>query len=161
MDENVIKPLYTKKGSKIWRYKDNVGKLVERKLYFHKLYAKEFIPESAWKKAIKEINISDYNTIRYNLVNKEIAFMECPNFDIEDEPILGNIAIVYPDRKEVVLKYSNTIYHHKWLWVKDDYQGFDILASWKRSQEYLALLNEAPKGTMKSWQKQLEEIGMF
>jgi len=31
------------------------------------------------------------------------------------------------------------IYHHKWLFVADDYQGFDVVASKTRSEQWIAL----------------------
>lgn len=122
---------------KLKRYKGIVGKPMMEYVYFHKNYIDKF-PE--WK-----ANILDkmsylpkdfqYNTIRYNTKNGIVSFINSPNFDLSDEPISGENYTVDNDG---TLKHYNqpanpTIWHHKWLWVQDDYKGFDVERSKERS----------------------------
>ncbi len=57
--------------------------------------------------------------------------------------------------------HSNYIWHHKWLWVKDDYTGFDIEESYRWSEKWLAVLKEpADENGAERWEKQLERYGL-
>lgn len=55
---------------------------------------------------------------------------------------------------------SNNVWHHKWLWVKDDYKGFDVDKAKKWSKLWLSKLNQIAKGTDKSFGTQLQKHGL-
>ena len=62
--------------------------------------------------------------------------------DTADEPSLYDSIKVDIDGKTKYSKYDESnppIYHHKWLFVKDDYKGFDVEKSKERSQKWLTL----------------------
>ena len=62
---------------------------------------------------------------------------------------------------EIKEGYSNTIYHHKWLFVKDDYTGFDIDESYEWSKEWLSKLPEKADGTnQERWINQLRKYNI-
>ena len=60
-----------------------------------------------------------------------------PNFDTEDEPTVGNYTNVNMDKDTLKTGNSNSIWHHKWVWVMDDYPGFDVQESIERSKRWL------------------------
>lgn len=133
--------LKTLQGTKIERYKKTVGKEVSGQVYVHKNYANEVIPNEILDKAKKILSEKNpsfkYNTLMWDKNKGTIRFDEAPNFDTAPEPIPGKMLSVNPITGEVKEAYSSKIWHHKWQWVKDDYNGFDIKESWNRSREWL------------------------
>lgn len=143
--EEVGSTLKTAKGSPIKRNgKYGVGKEIGGKIYLHKQYASEVIPEGKYELA-QQIVAEEYPDFTYNCVEYEpktgiIRFDEAPRFDLDREPEVGDYVVVNPDgstRKG----HTNYIWHHKWLWVKNDYQGFDVEKSWNWSKKWLSTIN--------------------
>ena len=132
--------LRTLQGTKLKRYDDKVGKFVTGQLFVHKDYADEVIPKALLDKAKKILKKTKpdfkYRAIRWDTAKNEIRFDEAPNFDTAPEPIAGNTVAISDDGK-VTEKYAPNIWHHKWMWVKDDYKGFDTKESWERSRQWL------------------------
>lgn len=165
-----LKPLFettfrTLNGSIIRRYNNNVGKRVGSQIYVHKYYAKEVIPKSIWTK-VNDI-LSHYkpdfrfNTVVFDVKGKFIRFDEAPDFDIAREPHVGKYIIVYIDEnRPPQVGYSDSIWHHKWLWVKDDYTGFDVDKAKEWSRIWLSKLQEPAKGRDLQWQFQLKNVGL-
>lgn len=159
--------LRTKHGSIIQRYRNNVGKQVGSSLYVHKLYADEIIPKNILQKAEEILAKSNpnfnYNTIMFDPKRKIIRFDEAPDFDTAPEPTVGNYITIFinDDNSSPRKGNSNNIWHHKWLWVKDDYKGFDVDKSKKWSRQWLSKLNEPAKGTKIHWQTQLKNVGLI
>lgn len=150
----------TKHGSSIRRYHNNVGKQVGGAVYVHKLYADQVVPKAILQKALGAMTRSnpefDFQTIMFDPKRKIIRFDEAPDFDTASEPHVGDFITVslngsFPPRKG----HSDSIWHHKWLWVKDDYTGFDVNKSKEWSRLWLAKLGEPAKGTDMAWQSQL------
>jgi hypothetical protein len=49
---------------------------------------------------------------------------------------------------------SNMIWHHKWLWVGDDYTGFDVDESFERSKQYVKMdIDFSRIGNKEFWEK--------
>ncbi len=119
-----------------------VGKEIGGNVYVHREYegvlgrrvqtAKRAIPDSF-----------DYTIVKLNIASQAVTFVECPDFDTADEPIVGRHILVREDgttqdRKQLDDPY---IYHHKWLMVEDTYTGFDVTASQRRSRLWLSIEN--------------------
>ena len=140
--------LKTYKGSLIKRSKYGVGKLIGGDLYFHKQYAAEVVPPDILESA--EAALADaYPDFQYNCMrlgkDDSLSFQEAPDFDIAREPIVGDYVTVFPDGR-IATGHSNYIWHHKWLWVKNDYTGFDVAEAWEWSKQWLSLLEEKSDG---------------
>ena len=77
----------------------------------------------------------DYQIVKYNIRTDVVSFVQCSDFDVAPEPTVGDIVII--DSKGKVRRRPQPrdpeIYHHKWLFVSDDYDGFDVEASRRRS----------------------------
>jgi poly(A) polymerase len=154
--------LRTKHGSVIRRYHDNVGKQVGSSLYVHKLYADQIIPKAILTKGIEIMTRSNpsfnYNCLMWDVAAKTLRFDEAPDFDSAREPHVGEYVVVSLDGKFPPRHgKSNSIWHHKWLWVKDDYTGFDVDKSKDWSRVWLSKLDEPAKGTDLTWQSQLRK----
>jgi hypothetical protein len=88
-----------------------------------------------------------------------VSFIACPDFDTAEEPTVGAVMTVRHDgttRSRSQLADPH-IYHHKWLFVDDDYAGFDVEASKVRSAVWLALDNvdKSRIGTKSYWEKRV------
>jgi hypothetical protein len=159
--ETVVK---TKKGTVIKRYKNNVGKQVGSQLYVHKNYAGEVVPKERLEKAqnILKQNFPNfaYNCLMHDSSNGDVRFDEAPDFDTAREPVVGNMVTIKSDGVVKTAK-SNMIWHHKWLWVKDDYTGFDLDESKKWSQLWASKLEGIAKGNKEGFSQQLQAIGLI
>ena len=69
------------------------------------------------------------------------GFRRSDDFDTADEPTVGDLYTVKSDGSTSFRRKSADpwIYHHKWLFVADDYPGFDVEVSKARSRLWLAL----------------------
>lgn len=153
----------TKKGTKITRSsKYGVGKQIGGGVYVHKDYAADVVPADVWRKA-QSLLASKYpgftfNAVKYDLKLGTVRFDEAADFDTAREPVPGNMVTV--DTKTGIvsdIKNSQAIWHHKWLWVQDDYAGFDVVDSKMWSRHWTAMLEGQASGSEKVWQKQLAD----
>ena len=155
--------LKTARGSTIRRYKGNVGKRVGDQLYVHKKYANEVIPNDVLKKAAlvlkQKLPTFRFNSIMWDMKSNIIRFDEAPDFDTAREPHVGKYVWVLPN-DTVREGHSNSIWHHKWLWVKDDYNGFDVEKSKEWSSIWVSKVPEIAKGTDASFEAQLKKYGL-
>lgn len=126
------------------------GKYFNQSVYVHKDYAH----------LVKQIDMSivdeyaselpsdfDYNLIRYDRSEKKgfvcISFINLVNFDSADTPLVGDAYHVkgygyahinnrFKRLKFIRMKNDPQIKIHKWLYVPQDYKGFD----WNKAVEY-------------------------
>jgi hypothetical protein len=159
-DEAEVKTFKNYAGTKIARFKNNVGKMVSGKLYAHKNYAKELFPKKALaaaeKVVKKEFPDHKYNVVVHEQKTGKFWFHNSPDFDIKPEPTSGEYVVV--DGKTTKRAKTSTIWHHKWQWVKDDYKGFDVDESFERSKDWAMTEYNASKiGTPANWDKWLTD----
>lgn len=155
--------LKTLKGSLIKRSRFGIGKDIGGSLYFHKSYTSRLLPND-----VNEIFIDneamcpfEYNCVKCNYVNGDIALVECPDFDTAREPVVGQLFIIPRTSELKVTRFYKQIYHHKWLWVTDDYSGFDVTESWEWSRTWLNVLTEPANGSsQEAWLRQLSNFGL-
>lgn len=150
--------LRTRAGSLIARSSTyGVGKFIGGKLYVHRQY-EDVIPDiNLIKDYIKfsprELLTHPYNVVIYSRIGRRYSFVEVPNFDTVDEPEVGRITTFRLNGNHPVSRSSGSIYHHKWLFVKDDYTGFSVQESFDRSKAWLALrgVYHARVGSPRYW----------
>ena len=160
-------PLKTYKGSVIKRSsKYGVGKEIGGDIYFHKLYAELIVPSDILEPALRTLRSEypypefTYNCMRYSPKTGAISFQEAPDFDTAREPIVGDYITVFPDGS-IKTGHSNYIWHHKWIWVQNDYPGFDVAESWEWSRQWLNTLQETSDGNgIGRWNAQLNRCGL-
>lgn len=146
----------TQKGSVIKRSKFGVGKLIGGFLYLHRNYIPD-LPEELQQQiqtAATYLNGDDFNVVKVAMNTPDVTFINSPDFDSADEPTTGPYAKV--SGENVKRGNSQAIWHHKWLWVKDDYQGFDVNKSFERSQAWLTIpdIDFARIGNKELWQRE-------
>lgn len=123
-----------------------VGKNIGDNVWFHKDYTHLFLENSLYESLLLNLpDEYDFTILRLTESKGEVAFIQCFDFDISNEPVVG-----YSIRMSLALdgEYSLTrpsdtnplIYHHKWLFVSDDYPGFDVSASKQRSLDWKLVL---------------------
>lgn len=146
-----------------------IGKKMGNQLWFHKNYAIEILGEAKFN-SFKSIvpKEFEYEVLRWDSKKEELAFIECFDFNISNEPIVGKVLRVLKKEKSFeLLKVVNQpkdplIYHHKWMFVKDDYQYFSVKESKKRSLEWKEVLGKNKSlsskiGRLSFWDNWLED----
>lgn len=138
-----------------------VGKRISTRIYVHRDYALRAIPRELFQLAMRiaETYPFEFTCVCYDLSDGTIRLDEAPDFDTAREPVVGNYLSISP-AKGFRLGKSPGIWHHKWLWVLDDYTGFDVQESYKWSRTWLAKLKKSAKGTQRTWLAQLAEVGL-
>lgn len=109
------------------------------------------------------------HVIRFNTKNEnDISIMEVRNFDTDREPIIGNSYKVNLSSGEIKFtkeKNNPYIYHHKWMFVSDNYKGFNVEESKRWSVKWKKALPQGRKttssiGYLKQWNNFLNEYGL-
>lgn len=140
--EQELKDLKLKKYSKY-----GIGKNMGSQVWVHKNYVTKIMTEKEFKEFSSYFpNDFDYEIIRWEEKKNEIAFIECKDFNESNEPIVGRVQRIqkidtdYIIHKETKPHKDPAIYHHKWMFVEDDYKGFNTLESKKRSVQWKSIL---------------------
>jgi hypothetical protein len=112
-----------------------IGKEIGGSVYVHRQY--EEVLGAAVASAKRSLP-SDfkYHVVKFNHRTQTVSFIQCPRFDHDPEPAIAAAIIVRPDGTKRLRGFradDPPIYHHKWLFVADDYSGFDIEESKRRS----------------------------
>ena len=136
-----------------------VGKEIGGKVYVHKNYATRIVNQSDLEKAISLLP----KEFKYNCImvdrNKPyiIRFDEAPDFDTAREPVVGDYIEINIDEFLIREGHSNSIWHHKWMWVDDDYERFDVDEAYQWSIFYTQYIHH-PSGSEGIWNKQLSDL---
>jgi hypothetical protein len=111
-----------------------VGKEIGGAIYLHRSY-EQLLGEEVLAAKSKLPQDFHYTIVKYQSGRGAVSFIHSPDFDEAPEPVVGASWIVYPDgtAKHYSQAADPFIYHHKWLFVADDYTGFDITESKHRS----------------------------
>jgi hypothetical protein len=149
-----------------------IGKQIGHHVWLHKHYIK-FLNKYVSALPPVELNISTYDVVKFDLKTHDISFIQCDDFNCESEPsILMIISYKYLNGKYIFHSkkcYRNRenkqIYHHKWLFVLDDFFGFNVEESKKRSIHWKGILGNnktvsSKIGYSKFWKQWLKENNM-
>ena len=92
---------------------------------------------------IKELNNEHFSfvIIKYDKKTQNISFIESNDWDIKHEPSVGNAWCYKKDGSRKFIKSSNKIYHCKYMFVKEDYCGFDMEVSKERVKLWSSIPN--------------------
>jgi hypothetical protein len=112
------------------------GKQVGSKLYVHAQYVKGAVPDELLLNAVRAAGakIIGFDCVRYDSRTGSLAFQFSSDFDTAEEPLVDRTVRVSPEGRVQESVGMGQIWHHKWMWVADDYAGFDVEASKRRSQ---------------------------
>lgn len=127
----------------------------------HVDYAPKQMPNlKSFTRAYKYARIGmgeDPTCVCYHPKTGMYTFSYSRDFDKSDEPTVGKIINIDPETLRYNDKYVSKIWHHKWCWVADDYKGFDVDASFKRSEMYTKYIS-SPVSEKHAWQSQLMDM---
>ncbi len=117
-----------------------VGKEIGGAVYVHRT-AEDVLPRAALSRAKEHCPADfEYHVVKYDYRRGIVSFVRSSDFDQSPEPSVEQVVTVYPDGRTVRRCYRDPpIYHHKWLFVRDDYDGFDVAESRTRSERIMAL----------------------
>jgi hypothetical protein len=108
-------------------------------LYVHRS-AVDSLSES-YQQAVREAeallpsNLADYQVVKLDIKALAVSFILSPDWNVANEPLVGDSCKIFLDNGKVTItKEKGQIYHHKWMFVKSDYTGFDIEQSKARSE---------------------------
>ncbi|MDF1845504.1 MAG: hypothetical protein P1U77_29190 [Rubripirellula sp.] len=114
--------------------KYGVGKEIGGAIYVHRQY-EDVLPEQAVvaKELVPLAFV--YTVVKFDLKQEVTSFIKCSDFDCAHEPTVGESVSVKKDGSLAHRKPPDDpyVYHHKWLFVRDDYAGFDVQSSRTRS----------------------------
>jgi hypothetical protein len=135
-----------------------VGKEIGYAVYVHRQYEDLLGATVEWAKRHLPEHY-DYTVVKLNQRNDSVSFIHCPNFDTEHEPVIAAIIVVSADgtAQRRTTPSDPYIYHHKWLFVADDYDGFDVAEGIARSQRWIALssVDRSRIGRKSFWEEQI------
>lgn len=168
-DKEIFELKKKAKSLGITRY-GKCGKLIGGSLYVHKQYA-DILPKEQLIQALVHLRNHlpqfEYTIIKYIKENGSFSFIKSSDFDTKAEPTVQD-AILVNSLGEI--SYTKTkkdpqIYHHKWVFVADDYTGFDVKQSINRSIEWKSKLGTNKEisskiGTLSFWQQWLQSVGL-
>lgn len=140
--------------------KYGVGKEIGGKIYIHKRYHHLVIDTDMFLNAAIRLPYGFiFNCMVIDLKKNIIRFDEAPDFDTAREPHPGDFIEVNLATKEIRRGHSDMIWHHKWMWVADDYKGFDVDKSYEWSKRWTQIITH-PSGSKRVWERQLKEGGL-
>ena len=134
----------TQKGTIIKKSpKYGVGKQVGSAIYLHKSVEDRLPQDILEKVKFKLPPKFQYDIIKYDEKNDNITFISSPDWDSAHEPLVGDAFLIRRDGSTRYMKQKTSpqIYHHKWLFVGDDYSGFNTEDSKQRSIDWLKIPN--------------------
>lgn len=143
-------------GGAIYIHKSNIKSLNKKQI------------DLLWERLF-QLAKSDYICNSYEIIkikNDTVSFIECEGWDELREPIVGNAYCVKSDGSVKFTKKREKnpqIYHHKWMFVADEYDGFDVEKEKEWSKKWQSVVPKglsSSLGSMNSWKKFLKDYGL-
>ena len=77
-----------------------------------------------------------YYILKINTKENKVSFINSLDWDIASEPMVGDCYSVNEKNEVKFIKSKGQIYHHKWQFVQEDYDGFDVVESKRWSETW-------------------------
>jgi hypothetical protein len=159
-----VKGSVIKRGGSIKGHTYKIGKVIGGKVYMHINYMDTLPDPDEARRALNAAGGKKFRTLSYDPKVKAYMFSEAPDFDRVSEPAPGASVKVKVnkdgsmdvDRPKVI----SQIWHHKWMWVDDNYSGFDVRKSYEWSKKWTAKIS-SPSGSLRIWKKELNDAGFL
>lgn len=140
-----------------------VGKEMPGALYVHR----SCVPAGGLMHSVDQVvklcglNWYEFDVVKISLKNDNISFVWCEDFDKQAEPVISRILTV-GTKGPTYREYGDIVYHHKWLMVYDDYLGFDVEESKRRSAKICAIpgLDYSRCGKLSIWKEIIAAHGL-
>ena len=144
-------------------------KKVMKSLYVHKSNLQELFDSIPYEDVlrIKEIIKSfdkNYEIVKYDYLNKNVSLIDSPDWNVANEPTVGDSYTFKQDGTIVYRKGGKQVYHNKWQFVSSNYTGFDIEKSKRRTKEWNSIPgisdNKLRIGNKEFWHNYLRRNGL-
>lgn len=141
-------------GSAIYVHRSAI-KQIENKYHDAYILIEKFAPKNF-----------KYEIIKFDTKTKAISYIESHDWNTSNEPTVGDSYRVDPITNTVkIIKSKQQIYHHKWMFVDDNYKGFDVEESRKRSAYWGSVIPNTKEiksriGYKKYWYELLEKYNI-
>lgn len=159
-----VKGSVIKRGGTIAGHSYKIGKVIGGKVYMHIDYIDTLPDPEQAKIALTASKLSNAKCLSFDPKIAVYMFSEAPLFDKATEPAPRKSVKVEMSGKKVQkiypLKDIKQVWHHKWQWVDDNYNGFDVKASYEWSKTWAAKISN-PSGSLTVWKKQLSDAGLL
>ena len=112
-----------------------------------------------------DIPNSLFDIIKYDGKTHNISLIKCPTWNFLWEPVVGDSYCFRNLNNYKVIKGGSKVYHNKWMFVADDYTGFDVQASKRRTEMLENTIENYDKmksriGNISVWYSLLEQYGI-
>lgn len=137
-------------------------------IYVHKSNICE-LTEKQYEIVMQSIPLLPYDfkfeVIKYNKKDNSVTFIDSEDWNTSREPTVGD-AYKIKDSEVKYIKSKGQIYHHKWQFVSDDYDGFDVAEAKKWSEIWQNTLPKTKEvknriGYKKFWEEILKKYKIF
>lgn len=118
---------------------------------------------------LEQILATEHRLVNFEIIKiagDSVSFIECEGWNTLREPIVGDAYNVKADGSiKVTKKRENNpqIYHHKWMFVADDYDGFDVEKEKEWSKKWQSVVPKglsSSLGSQENWLNFLREYGL-
>ena len=143
-------------GYNLYAHKSNIAELMSK-------LSKEMCIMLGSVIACMETEIdAPYHIIKVDTKNEKISLIECSDWDKHYEPIVGNSYCFDCKTMAYSMRKGGTkVYHHRWMFVSETYDGFDL----EKSKQRTWLLWDIPEfqecknnvGSLKYWEEFLKK----
>lgn len=128
--------------------------------------------EKAFRKKVGMKDFMEVAVVKVDIKNNKVSFIKSPDWDTAREPLVGDAYMIdlnedVPLRKKtvVVTKSKGQIYHHKWMFVADDYKGFNVKESKDWSEKWQSVIPTEKSiksriGYKKYWDEYLKQYNL-
>ena len=83
----------------------------------------------------------EFDIIKFDTKTRNVSLIMCSTWNTLHEPIVEDSYCFHPDFSYKVIKGGTKVYHNKWQFVSDDYNGFDIENAKLRTKEWNSIPN--------------------
>lgn len=138
------------------------GKVIGGHVYVHRS-AEDVIPAPVLSSAKHLLPAVAYAVVKWTPATGAISLIESPDFLTAPEPIVGTAYRVHDGTIRMIhQKADPQIYHHKWLFVRPDFRGFDVAQSMLRSLQWMAYpgIDRTRIGQQAFWHATLAQQGL-
>lgn len=149
----------TPDGERIMRYNYDVGRKIDNSVYMNSSDAHAKIGSRSDFQFATEVLKNSFPLIHDNIIGYELDggqyhFLEVPGFDTEADPIISRRITIDPKGKIYTQLGVNEPLEHKWAYVRDNHQGFDV----DRAFGYDADKYATPPEPLTGWEKRIENL---
>lgn len=103
----------------------------------------------------------DFDIVKFDTKSKNTSLIQCSTWNSLNEPIVGDSYCFHSNFDYKVIKGGTKVYHNKWQFVSDDYQGFSIDEAKQRTKDWNSIPNisnmKSKIGNIDFWYNLLRE----